>query len=278
MRGLNNPVLGKELKLRFRSFKSFSALLFYLLTLLIFVVGFFLIVTNFEGSGFIKPEINVILFTILTFVQLALILFITPGLTAGEISGEREKQTLNILLTTAQTNWQIIFGKLMSSISYIVLLLFAGLPITSIVFIFGGVSPKEYLLSYTFMIITMVTLASVGILFSTLLRKTVISMISTYGVMLFLTVFSAFFAFVAFSYSEISGTLIENNKPFVHFWLSMNPIVLMATIIYPSNTDLVKEVTNINWPTWASYLIIYTIITIVSLAIATAKIRVKMTK
>lgn len=278
MKGFNNPVLGKELKLRFRSLKSFYGVLFYLLTLLVFVVGYFLVVTNFEGSGFITPEVNVILFSILTFVQLALILFITPGLTAGEISGEREKQTLNILLTTAQTNWQLIVGKLLSSISYITLLLFAGLPITSIIFFFGGVSPMEYLMSYLFMLITMITIASVGIFFSTLLRKTVVSMISTYGVMLFFTIISPFIAFVTYTYSEMSESVVGATKLFVYLWISVNPIVLMATIIYPSMTDLVEEITNISLPIWVSYSIVFGIITIICLSIATKKIRVKMKK
>ncbi len=36
-----NPVLVKELKLRFRSFKSFSGLMFYLAVICIFIAGFF---------------------------------------------------------------------------------------------------------------------------------------------------------------------------------------------------------------------------------------------
>lgn len=42
------------------------------------------------------------MFAVLTILQMALVLFITPSLTAGAISSEREKQTLNILLTTTQ--------------------------------------------------------------------------------------------------------------------------------------------------------------------------------
>ena len=51
-----NPVLVKELKLRFRSFKSFSGLMFYLAVLCIFIAGFLLLTTEFTGRGFFKPE------------------------------------------------------------------------------------------------------------------------------------------------------------------------------------------------------------------------------
>ena len=41
-----NPVLVKELKLRFRSFKSFSGLMFYLAVLCIFIAGFYCLQLN----------------------------------------------------------------------------------------------------------------------------------------------------------------------------------------------------------------------------------------
>ena len=107
---LSNPVLVKEIKLRFRSFKSFTGILFYLIAMAIFVFGFIMLTTSFTGTGYFRPEESFFMFAMLTFIQLGLILFITPGLTAGAISTEREKQTLNILLTTSQTSFQIIIG------------------------------------------------------------------------------------------------------------------------------------------------------------------------
>ena len=138
-----NPVLVKELKLRFRSFKSFSGLMFYLAVLCIFIAGFLLLTTQFTGKGFFKPDTSFMMFAVLTMVQMALVLFITPSLTAGAISSEREKQTLNILLTTTQSSTQIVVGKLLSSVAFLVLMLVAGLPLYSLVFLFGGVSPSQ---------------------------------------------------------------------------------------------------------------------------------------
>ena len=107
----SNPVLVKEIKLRFRSLKSFIGILFYLIAMCIFVFGFIYTNNSFTGTGYFRPEESFFMFAMLTYIQLGLILFITPGLTAGAISSEREKQTLNILLTTSQTSFQIIFGK-----------------------------------------------------------------------------------------------------------------------------------------------------------------------
>lgn len=53
---LNNPVLMKELKLRFRFFKSITGIMFYLGAMCIFVVGFLMITTQFTGSGYFRPN------------------------------------------------------------------------------------------------------------------------------------------------------------------------------------------------------------------------------
>ena len=137
MMSLFNPVLLKELKLRFRNAKSFSSLAFYLIALTIFILAFFVIVTGITGKGYIQPDTSFFLFCSLTMLQMGLLLFMAPALTAGSISTEREKQTLNMLLTTTQTSSQIIVGKLMASLAFLVILLIATLPLYSILFLFG---------------------------------------------------------------------------------------------------------------------------------------------
>ncbi|MBQ0140936.1 MAG: ABC transporter permease subunit [Kurthia sp.] len=276
MKGIQNPVLKKELKLRFRSFKSFSGLLFYLLTLLIFTGGFFLVATEFKGKGFITPDINITFFTMLSYVQLALVLFITPALTAGAISTEREKQTLNILLTTSQTSWQIIFGKLSSSIAYLVLLLFAGLPISSLVFFFGGVSPGDFLLVYVLLMIMLIALASIGIMVSTLIRKTIIAIVTTYGFMLVLTVLTAFFAFISLNFQDMTSEAVTETMPFSYIMLAINPFVHLSNVIFPEVSTGITQLTNIDMSLWGTYIAFYLIITVVTLSIATRKIRVNM--
>ena len=233
---LFNPVLTKELKLRFRSFKSFSGLIFYLGVLVIFVSGFLLVFTQFSGSGFFTPKDSFMMFTVLSVLQMALVMFITPGLTAGSISTEREKQTLNILLTTTQTSTQIIIGKLLSSVAFLILLLVAGLPLYSIVFLFGGVSPGQFIMMFLFYFVTLIAIGSIGIMFSTLTKRTIVSMISTYGSMIFLGAISPFLFFVGVSLEQMSLMGAQNLTPFSpisYFWLSINPGALILTVLYP---------------------------------------------
>ncbi|MDX1806768.1 MAG: ABC transporter permease subunit [Paenisporosarcina sp.] len=275
---VNNPVLVKEVKLRFRSLKSFTGILFYLIAMSIFVFGFIFLTTSFTGSGFFRPEESFFLFGLLTYIQLGLILFITPGLTAGTISTEREKQTLNILLTTSQSSMQIILGKLSSSIAFLVLMLIAGLPIYSLVFLFGGISPGQLGLIFLFFFLTMITVGSIGVMFSTITRKTIVAMIATYGTMIFLAGVTAFFFIIAVQVNMMGTGITTNPLPLAHFWASINPGVLIFTLLNPSTENMVSEATKIEFPVWAGYTIFYILLAITAITISIKKLRVNMKK
>jgi len=270
-----NPVLNKEFKLRFRSFKSFLGLSFYLLALSIIIIGFIYIQTQNSPMGLFRPDQSKNMFMLLSFIQMGLILFITPGLTAGVISGEREKQTLNILLTTNQSSTSIIFGKLISSVSFLLLMIIASMPIYSIVFLFGGISPGQVATILGFYIFTILVFGSVGIFFSTLVRRTIIAMVSTYGVTLFLTAGTAFLFTVTMSVNQMGITTIN---PVPYFFVMLNPIMILFGFLEP---DAFKELSSqtgmgIDFPLWAAFLISYTIIFLIMIFISIRKLRPNM--
>lgn len=278
---LLSPVLVKELKLRFRSFKSFSGLIFYLLVLVIFVTGSLLMATQFSVSGFFRPSDSFDMFVVLSVIQMALVMFITPGLTAGAISTERERQTLNILLTTTQTSTQIIIGKLLSSVAFLILMLIAGLPLYSLVFLFGGVAPWQFIMMFLLYLVTLITIGSIGIMFSTITKRTIVSIIATYGTMIFLGVITAFFFFIGVAMEEraIIQSTQPNATPFApiaYFWASINPGALILTLIDPDTQQMLVNMVGISFPIWIIYLIFYTLMTIICLTIAIRKLRANM--
>jgi len=271
-----NPVLVKELKLRFRSFKSFSGLMFYLAVICIFIAGFLLLTTEFTGRGFFRPDTSFMMFAVLTILQMALVLFITPSLTAGAISSEREKQTLNILLTTTQSSTQIIIGKLLSSVAFLVLMLIAGLPLYSLVFLFGGVSPSQLISIFLFYLLTVVAIGSIGVMFSTITKKTIVAMIATYGSIIFLGGITAFFFFLSMAFHQMGNTIATSSSFMTYFWASINPGALMLTLISPSMGDALTELSGVEFPVWITYLVIYILIIVLSLSIAIKKLRANM--
>ncbi len=263
-----NPVLLKELKLRFRNAKSFSSLSFYLIALTIFIVAYFIIVTGIMGYGYIRPEASFILFCCLTMLQMGLLLFMAPALTAGSISTEREKQTLNMLLTTTQTSTQIILGKLTASLAFLVVMLIATLPMYSVLFLFGGVSPKMLGSVFLIFLLTVFAIGSVGILISTVTKKTIVSMISTYGVTIFLTVFTAIF----FAVGMVNNG-VDQSAYISYIWISLNPFAVPLSVISPEIAIGIKEITQVELSSIVLYCIAYVLVGIVSLFMAVRKLR-----
>ncbi|MFD2045783.1 ABC transporter permease [Ornithinibacillus salinisoli] len=267
---LINPVLNKEIKLRFRSFKGFLGVFFYLFALGVVAIGFIIVNTVYSSSVMFRPEQSRAMFMVLSFVQMALILFMTPGLTSGVISGERERQTLNILLTTPQSSFSIIFSKLISSLAYLMLMMVSSLPLYSIVFLFGGVSPKLLLTTFSLYVITMVTIGSIGVFFSTLIRKTIIATIVTYGITLFLTAGTAFLTIIGSQIFAFNGT---NQTAFPYFTAMVNPIIILLSKFEEYLANEISNTTGIDFPLMASFIITYIIISVLVLTISIMKLR-----
>jgi ABC-2 type transport system permease protein len=101
-----------------------------------------------------------------------IVLILAPASTAGAISLEREKQTLDLLATTPISSLAIVLGKLLSALSWILLLLLASIPVTALVFTFGGVGPDDMIRGYVVMLVTAFFFGSLGLFVSALVKRT----------------------------------------------------------------------------------------------------------
>jgi len=287
MKGLRswliNPVLNKEFTLRMRTVRSMWTLFFYLLAM-----GFLMLsivyLTQMLGSNnrSFNPEDSKIMFYFLAFAQLGLIAFMAPGLTAGVISGEREKQTLNLLLTTQQSSSTIILSKLLSSLSFMIVIVLSTIPIYSMVFLYGGVSPKQLILVFLFFVFIMFMLGSFGIMFSTLLKRTMISVIATYGVGLFIFVGTAIIFYVVMAIvSQFQYNNPNTNFSWIGHIIAWNPIAALYSILDPSISN---EVFNFNGSSvkkapiqlWQEFVLIYTALSALALWLSIRKLRPRL--
>ncbi len=177
---LSNPLLRKELRQRMRSLRTVLAVSLYLIV--IGAVAFTFMYVNVQGQTLLlQPTRTAELFTFLSYLQLALISFVTPGIASGVISGERERQTLPVLLTTPLSPWSVIFTKWMTSISFLVLLILMTFPLYSIVFLFGGVVPSQVLAVFGLQFMTLGAIASISIFWSTIVQRTGWSTVLSYA-------------------------------------------------------------------------------------------------
>lgn len=175
-----NPVLRREVQTSLRGFKLYAVLTAYT-TIAAGIAGLFLWGTSIENyiEGF-HLQNTFTLYILLCCAQFMLVLLTAPALTAGSISGEREKQTLDLLLITKMSPFSIVTGKLFSSLSVIILSSFAVLPVFAVMFYFGSVSFYNLFVMTLYFISVACMLGSIAIFFSCVFKKTVISAVMTY--------------------------------------------------------------------------------------------------
>jgi ABC-type transport system involved in multi-copper enzyme maturation permease subunit len=201
----------KELRGRMRGRRAFVVLTIHLVV----VAGFAWMIETFaerayssafSGSLSASADIGRQLFTALIMLLTLVVLVMAPASTAGAISLEREKQTLDLLTTTPISSLAIILGKLLSALSWVLLLLLASIPVAALVFTFGGVGPEDLVRAYVVLLGTAIAFGSIGLFVSALVKRTqaatVINLVTTIAVTA-----GATFLFVFWSVMTQNGLL-----------------------------------------------------------------------
>lgn len=185
-----NPVYKRELKQMARMHRM--VILIFCYNALLALFGLFSFYVTFHSRGIYRDNLNyaniLIIYAIITGIEFILVLFLVPALTSSAISGEREKQTLDIMLTTKLTPFQIVLGKLLASISIMILLAVSSLPIISIVFSIGGITFLDLIKFMILIVVTAIYVGSIAILISTYCKKTTAATVASYSVMLLITI------------------------------------------------------------------------------------------
>jgi len=167
----------KELRGRMRGKRAFVIMTAYLLL----IAGFAWMIesltertytSGFGGSFSASAEIGRGMFLAIIVLLTIVTLILAPASTAGAISLEREKQTLDLLVTTPISSLAIVLGKLLSALTWIFLLLLASIPIVSLVFTFGGVAPEDVVRAYLVLFVTAICFGSMGLFISALVKRT----------------------------------------------------------------------------------------------------------
>jgi ABC-2 type transport system permease protein len=233
-----NAVSVKELRGRMRGVRSFAIITVFLLLMGSFVILLYLLqLPRLNATDvIITGNLGQLLFFGVVGVELMLIVFIVPALTAGSISGERERKTYDLLQTTLLSAPAFIMGKMESALGYIALLLLSAIPLQSIAFLFGGVSETEVFVTLILLTATALLLGALGMFFSSVTDKTMSATVRVYTVAIAL-VFGlpliSFFLFqgaflAAVNQSGVGALLPAKQEAFMIYgdmlWSSLNPI------------------------------------------------------
>jgi hypothetical protein len=108
------------------------------------------------------------------------------------------------------------------------ILVLASIPVTALVFVFGGVAPDDVIRGYAVLFATVIGLGSIGIFFSALTRRTGASTGLTFVATLALTI-GTFFVFIFLgSTAPIDSTGLRKQPPEAILYL--NPFVAQADV------------------------------------------------
>jgi ABC-type transport system involved in multi-copper enzyme maturation permease subunit len=230
----------KELRGRMRGRRTFAILTIYLVLMAAF--GWMLQRMNEEAinlstcigceaqtATYASATIGRGIFVGLMMLLTLIVAVLAPASTAGAISGERERQTLDLLAVTPISSPAIVLGKLLSALAWVFVLILASIPITALVFVFGGVAPDDVVRGYVVLFATAIGLGSVGLFFSALLRRTGASTGLTYVTVLALTIGSVFvweFLHTTGARSAVTGL----GKPPPAALVYLNPFLAQADV------------------------------------------------
>jgi ABC-type transport system involved in multi-copper enzyme maturation permease subunit len=140
------------------------------------------------GLATTRQFIGKTLFLVVTLMEILGMMVITPGMMAGEISSEREQDTLDLLKITALPMRSVIWGKFLSGLGFSLMIVLISVPLQSIVFLFGGVTFEEVFINLLVALLTAMMLNATGLFFSSRLQSTTRALIWSYGLPAFIFV------------------------------------------------------------------------------------------
>lgn len=181
---IRNPVLVHELRGRMRGARAFVVLTVYLVVMAALAIALYALYLSTFSSDANSIQGGILgqtLFTVVTLVEVLLIAFIVPGFTVDALTGERERQTYDLLRTTMLRPRTLVLGKLLSALAYVFLLLLATIPLQGVAFLFGGVDVGTLAITFVVLLITAIGIGSVGVAASARHQRTRSAGAITYG-------------------------------------------------------------------------------------------------
>ncbi|MBX3423550.1 MAG: ABC transporter permease subunit [Pirellulaceae bacterium] len=188
---IENPVLQRELLTNLRAARGFVLMLVYQLAL----ASVLLMVYPSGQRVDLSTDSSIALQLVDLFFlgQYILASLMAPTFAAGAISGEKERKTYEMLLASPLRPWAIVIGKLVASLTHLVVLIIASLPIIMLALPLGGVSIWELLAAYLWLMISVVLFGSIGLACSCVFRRTAASLVVTYLLIFPLAIAGALF-------------------------------------------------------------------------------------
>jgi ABC-type transport system involved in multi-copper enzyme maturation permease subunit len=184
---LMSPVFRAELLRTSRQRRYYALRLVYGLVLLL------LVWVGYERMRWRQPVVSsadVAAFATRTFtsfatVQVITVLLIVPPIFGGAVADEKQRKTLHYLMASQLSGGEIILDKVLGRSSVLVVFVAIGLPVVSILGLFGGISAESVAVAYIGTFSTVAFAIALTVLVSTLTRRVRDAVVTAYLLVLF---------------------------------------------------------------------------------------------
>lgn len=181
------------------------------------------------------------LLAVISGVELGVIFFIVPVLTTGTIAGEREKQTLDLLLVSKLKPFHIICGKMSYAITTVIILILSSFPIIAMVTNTGALPLKIQWQILLLLLVTAIYVSSIGVFFSTIKKRTIPAAVWTYGMIMAITLGTIFiYNFNSYLLEDIHF-ISHDRINMIYYLFLLNPIATYVYIISDTNQVIMAE-------------------------------------
>jgi len=186
---LENPVLQRELVSNLRMNRTFVLLFVYvgLLGLLVYAAWPGEQRIDMTNSEQAKPLVN-----LLFLGQYMLMSMMAPAFAAGAITGEKERQSFEMLLASPLKPGKIVFGKFSASLFPLAELMLGSLPVVMLCLPLGGVQFFEVVAAYFAMIASVALFTMISLWCSSYFQRTSASLVVSYLLILPLAMLGVF--------------------------------------------------------------------------------------
>lgn len=269
-------LLTKELRSRLRKERTIWLMIIYVL--LLGLAGWLVVyITNMNSYGSSSSRASssgIMLYYLLSLLQLFLIIFITPAFTATSVNGEKERQTFDLLLCSQLSGFVLAAGKLVAGLTNTLLLIAASIPLFSLIFFFGGVAPVQLLVVLLIYVVTALLIGTFGLFCSIHIRRPAISTAIVYVASLLWLVVPLILTYIGY-FVRTPGTYSTSHQADMFVW---SPVTAIISIDPASRGTFSLALGGMNIAHWITYVVLSLVVTGVLFAWCVVHVRPKSSR
>jgi len=236
----NNPVVVRDMRVKLRGSRTFWNMAFYLGILLVISLMGYRMATVMGGNlDPVTIQLQLQAFYYAIFETLAfLVCVIAPALTAVTMVSERQRLTLDLLVTTPMTSMQMLGGKLISSLAFLGLLFALSAPVSALCVILGGATLADIARTYAILMVDGLVFAAIGLAFSCSVKNNSQAITHTYATIVGILIATSmvFPSLYSGMYSHMGMRAASATAPLCVALIGINP--LLSTMPQNSTVDL----------------------------------------